>query len=270
MGNDSIAQRATGSAIDDVAYLSRSPHRVPVLKALTVRPRSRSELCELVDVSASTMRRTLGAFERRQWVSKEGYRYRATRLGQVVADAMDQLLSSIETERTMRDVAAYLPEAIVEAPVDTWASMTVTVAEPAAPYRPINRFSSLLAASDGLRFVRPAVAMMEPCFDLLQGRVDDGMEVVLIGQPQSHDYFRATYPSRSEAMLEQENITVLEHDDLPSTGVGLLDDCVVISCCDPDRGTVHAVVDTAEPSVIEWARALIERYTTEARPLLVH
>lgn len=33
--------------IDDIAYLARSDHRGPTLIALTVRPRSRSELWEI-------------------------------------------------------------------------------------------------------------------------------------------------------------------------------------------------------------------------------
>jgi hypothetical protein len=51
---------ASGSLIDDIAYLVRSEHRVTTLIDLTVRPRSRSELWEAAGVSSSTIRRTPG------------------------------------------------------------------------------------------------------------------------------------------------------------------------------------------------------------------
>lgn len=61
--NNNIRQHVAGSPIDDIAYLTRSEHRTPTLVALTERPRSRSELCELAGVSSSTIRRTLDEFE---------------------------------------------------------------------------------------------------------------------------------------------------------------------------------------------------------------
>jgi predicted transcriptional regulator len=75
-------RRVTESPIDDIAYLARSDHRIATLVALTTRPRSRSELCELTGVSSSTVRRTLGEFEDRNWTRKQGYQYTATRLGE--------------------------------------------------------------------------------------------------------------------------------------------------------------------------------------------
>nr|WP_246308077.1 hypothetical protein [Halobaculum salinum] len=81
--------RNGSSAIVDIAYLTRSEHRVPTLVALTERPRSRAELCELTGVSSSTMRRTLDEFGDRRWIRKEEYQYVATRLGEAIASGME-------------------------------------------------------------------------------------------------------------------------------------------------------------------------------------
>jgi len=48
MGTDSTSHGTVGSSIGDIAYLARSEHRGPTLVALTDRPRSRSELRELI------------------------------------------------------------------------------------------------------------------------------------------------------------------------------------------------------------------------------
>lgn len=63
MINDNMAHQRAESPIGNIAYLARSQHCVPTFVALTDRPRSRSERCELAGVSSSTIRRALDEFE---------------------------------------------------------------------------------------------------------------------------------------------------------------------------------------------------------------
>ncbi|WIV67119.1 helix-turn-helix transcriptional regulator [Natrialbaceae archaeon AArc-T1-2] len=267
MTNGDMRSTTADSAIGDVAYLTRSDHRVPALVAMTDRPRSRSELCELTGVSSSTIRRTLREFEDRTWIRKEGYQYEATQLGAAVADWMEELLDRIETERGLRDVWHWLPDDVLEAAIETRSEVTVTVAEPDAPYCPVNRFESLLRETNALRFLRPEVALMEPCLDVLRERIDDGIDVTLVDRPSCHTYFISTYPERSSGMMMQDNFAVLEHDDPPSYGIGLLDGRVIISCYEEDSGAVQAVIDTDVPAVREWAESTYAAFESEARPL---
>jgi predicted transcriptional regulator len=267
MVNDNTTQQDPESPIGDIAYLSRSQHRIPALVALTERPRSRSELCELTGVSSSTIRRTLDEFEDRIWIRKDGYQYTATRLGEVVASGMEDLIKQVETERKLRDIWHWLPDEVSEFTIETWEAMTITVAEPDAPYRPIDRFESLLKETDKLRLVRPEIALMEPCFDVLVQLIDEGVDVILVARPESHTYFLSTYPERSSEMMQQDNFTVLEHDDLPPCGTGLLDERVTISCYEQDSGTVHALIDTQVAPIREWAQSVYETYTANAQPV---
>jgi predicted transcriptional regulator len=145
--------------------------------------------------------------------------------------------------------------------------MTVTVAEPDSPYRPVNRFESLLRETSELRFLRPEVALMEPCLDVLVHLIDDGVDVTLVDRPSCHTYFFSTYPEQSSEIVKRDNFTVLEHDDLLPYGIGLLDDRVAISCYERDSGTVHALIDTDVPAVHEWAESVYASYRSEARTL---
>jgi predicted transcriptional regulator len=261
-----MAHYTRGSPIGDIAYLVRANHRVPTLVALTERPLSRSALCELTDVSSSTMRRTLSEFDDRTWVRKDGHEYVATRLGEAIASGMEDLIERVETERTLRCVWTRLPDEISEFPFEIWSELTITVAEPDSPYCPVGRFESLLQNTTTLRFLRPEVALMDLCFDVIHQLVDDGVEMTLIDRPACHEYFFTTYPDRSSEMVHRDNFTILKHDDLPSYGIGLLDDCVAISCYEQDSGTVQAVIDTDAPAVREWAESTYEFYRREARP----
>jgi len=264
MGHNSIPHREGESPIGDIAYLARSEHRVPTLVALTERPRSRSELCELAGVSSSTIRRTLDEFEDRTWIRKDGYQYATTRLGEVIASGMEDLIEQVETERKLRDIWHWLPEEVSEFRFETWEAMTITVAEPDSPYRPIDRFEALLTETNELRLVRPEIALMEPCFEVLVQLIDEGVDVVLVARPESHTYFLSTYPKRSAEMMQQDNFTVLEHDALPRYGTGLLDERVAISCYEQDSGAVHVLIDTDVTAVRQWAQSVFETHTSEA------
>jgi len=260
-------RRATGSPVDDISYLTRSEHRVPTLVALTSRPRSRSELCELTGVSSSTIRRTLGEFEARNWIRKEGYKYVATRLGEAIASGMEELIDRFEAERKLRDVWHWLPDEVSEFPIETWAEMTVPLAEPDSPYRPVNRFKSLLRETNTFRFLGPEVALMEPCLDVLDQLLTSGVAVTVVDRPNCHTYFLSTYPEQCAEMLKRDNFTVLEHDELPPYGLGFLDDRTLVTCYEQDSGTVQAVIETDAPAVREWARSLYRSFETEARPV---
>jgi predicted transcriptional regulator len=256
-----------GSPVDDIGYLSRSEHRIPMLVSLTDRPRSRSELCELNDVSSSTARRTLSEFEDRTWVRKEGYQYVATRLGEAIAAGMEGLIDLFETERKLRDIWHWVPDEVIEVPTETWSEMTVTLPEPDSPYRPVNRFKSLLQQTNEVRYLRPEVALMEPCFDALLLLIDAGVDMTLIDRPSCHAYFITTYPERSLEMEKRDNFTVLEHDELPQCGIGLLETRITISCYEQDSGSVQALIDTDVPAIREWAESTYASFEIDARPV---
>ncbi|GAB3677248.1 helix-turn-helix transcriptional regulator [Halopiger thermotolerans] len=263
------SRASAGSPIDDIAYLVRSEHRVAALVALAARPRSRSELRELAGVSSSTIRRTLREFEDRNWIRREGYRYEATQLGAAVATAMEEVIARVETERALRDVWHRLPGEDHGFTLEMCADATVTVARPADPYAPVNRFESLLRRTTAFRFVGTDIALFEPCKDVLRRRIVDGMETEIIDPPDLAAYIIETYPDHCSEPFESGNLAVFVHDDLPPYGIGIFDDRIAVSCYERDSGTVCVLVDTDAPPAREWAESRYEAARLEARPLTV-
>ncbi len=262
-----VTDKHGDNAVDDIAFLTRSSHRVAALGAVSESPHSRNELIDATGVSSSTIRRTLRDFEDRSWVDRNGRRYEATRLGEFVASAVDGLVERMETERKLRDVWYWLPDEVAEFTTETWSEMSVTVAEPDYPYRPVRRFESLLQKTDGFRFIGPEVALMEPCMDTLEGLVKEGAEVTLVDRQSCHTYFISTYPDWCSEIIEHEGFTVLEHDELPAYGVGILGDLVVISCYEQDSGAVRSIIEADTEEAREWAESIYDTYHSEARPL---
>ncbi|ELZ05119.1 helix-turn-helix transcriptional regulator [Natrialba aegyptia] len=259
----------TKTPIDDIAYLARSEHRAPTLIALTVRPRSRSELWEMTGVSESTIRRTLSEFEDRDWVYRDGYQYAVTQLGAFVASAMADVIDRVETEQKLRNVWRLLPGEESGFTIDMCSDATVTVADPEDPSRPITRFCSLIEETDRLRFTGLDVAMLDSCKNELCRRVIDGMETELINPPRVADYIRSDCPDLFSEALESGNLDVRLHDGLPPFGVSICDDRIAIIGYGTEGVTVRVLVDTDATDAREWAESTFasHRRKTPTLPL---
>lgn len=255
--------QSTGPPIEDISYLARSEHRIPTLVALTARPRTRSELWEMAGVSSSTIRRTLTEFENREWIRKDDYKYETTQLGDFVASAMVDVVERMETEQKLRDVWDWLPGEETGFEIEMCTEAVVTVADADDPYRPVNRFKSLLKETDEFRFAGLDVAMLEPCKDELCDQIIDGMHAELINPPRVAEYIRSTCPELFSETLESGDLTIQLHDGLPSYGVSLFDDRIAVSGYDPDGVTVRVLVDTAGDAAREWAESIYANYRRE-------
>lgn len=253
----------TASPLDDVEFLARSHHRVTILAALARRPQSRADLRAMTDVSASTISRTLQEFESRDWVVRSGSHYEATQLGQFVASGVRSLLDRMEIEQTLRGVSASLPGAESGFSMEMVADATVTVAGAKNPYRPVNRFRSLLTSADRFRFAGFDVALLELCKDELCQLIVDGMEAEIINSPSVTKYIRSTCADQFTQSLQSGNLTIWLHDDLPPFGIGFVDRRVVICGYDPASGTVQVVLDTDTPAAREWAESVYDSYRRE-------
>ena len=258
-----MESRTTSTPLDDIEFLARADHRVTALAALARRPQSRGDLRAMTGVSQSTIGRTLRAFEDRHWIRKDGGHYEATQLGAFVASGMRELIDRIETEQTLRDVWQWLPSEASGFAVEMVSDAVVTVAEADDPYRPVNRFTSLLRETDRFRFVGFDLALLEPCKDELCQRIIGGMHTEIIDPPSVVNHIRSAYPEQFAAALESGNLTVRVHDGLPPYGVGIFDDRIAITGYDPTSGTVTMLIDTDAPEAREWAESIYTAYRRE-------
>jgi len=261
-----MLSHARDSSLQDVEFLARSPYRVDALAALSEGPRSRAELRELTDASASTVGRLLCEFEKRRWIRRNGHRYEATQLGRFVAGGMAELIDRIETERALRDVWGLLGARRDGLRIEMVSDAEVTVAVAEDPYAPVNRFVSLLGGTDRFRFVGFDLALVEPCRDELRGLILAGMEAEIIDPPNAARYVASTYREHCAEPLESGNLTIRVHDDLPTYGLALFDDRVGISGYDPESGSVRVMIDTDSVQVRRWAETTYADYRAQARP----
>ncbi|WP_226481304.1 helix-turn-helix transcriptional regulator [Natrinema amylolyticum] len=255
------------SPLDDIEFLARSEHRVTALEALVRRPQSGDDLREITGTSKSTIRRTLREFEARHWIERNGHRYEATQLGTFVASGMGELIGRFETEQKLRDVWQWLPNEASGFSIEMGADAVVTVARSDDPYRPVNRFASLLRETDRFRFVGFDLALLEPCKDELARRIGDGMDTEIIDPPSVARHILSTYPEHCSGPHESGRLAVRLHDDLPPYGVAILDHRVGISGHCPESGTVRVLLDTDTPEARDWAESTYASFRRDSRPL---
>ena len=253
-------------SLEDIDFLARSEHRVKVLDALAERPHSRADLRVLTGASSSTIGRMLREFDERHWIVRDGHRYKVTQLGAFVTKGVTNLIDRMETERVLRDVMPWLPAEASGFTIEMVADAVVTVADPADPYRPVNRFLSLLRETDRFRFVGFDVALIGPYMDEICQLILDGMHTEVIHPSEVSRKICSTYPKQAAEALESEYFTLWWHDNLPSYGVGIFDDRIEIGGCDPTSGVLQVMIDTDAPETCEWAEDLYESYRREAHP----
>lgn len=98
------------TALEDIAYLSRSDNRVLVLNTLTDGPHTRREMEELTGVSRPTLGRIVNEFEERNWAERttDGD-YVATPMGHHIATQFTPFAESIEAIRRLSEAIEWLP-----------------------------------------------------------------------------------------------------------------------------------------------------------------
>ncbi|MCL9816344.1 helix-turn-helix transcriptional regulator [Natronocalculus amylovorans] len=256
-------------AIEDIAFLTRAPHRVAVLCALSESPQTRTELIGTTDVSNSTIGRTLRAFENRQWIKRKRRAYDTTPLGAFVATCIDDVIGDIQIEQKLRTICKQLPIEETELEIEEFVDAVVTVAEIVEPYRPISRFVSLLKETQTLRFLGVDLALLAPCRDEFQAQILDGTAVEIIDPLDVTQHIQQAYANHCQTAIESGNLAIYTVREQPPYGIAVFDERVAICGYEPQSGAIRILVDTSSPTVRRWAKSTYGQHKRDAVPLLI-
>lgn len=252
------------SALDEMAYLSRSKYRLAVLDGLLDGPRERDELRASVGASSSTFGRVLTELEDRRWIRREGPRFEVTQLGAFVAEGAASLLERIETALELRSVWRWLPSELDGFRPEVVAAATVTTAEPGNPYGPANRCASFYREAATMRGIDAGLTAPHH-FDELYQRIVDGMETEIILPAEVSRTIAATYPEAAAEVLSSDAFTLYLLDHVPLLRLTVFDDRVGVGGYDPESGVLVVYLDTASERTRAWAKSTYEAYRHRAR-----
>lgn len=253
-------------ALGDVAFLARSENRVAVLRALRDRSRTRRELEAETGVSRSTLGRALGDLEERRWIERDGQTYATTTAGDLVLERFVPLLETMGGLRTLDDAVDLLPIEGMSLDIRHLADAQVVTPTELNPTAPYDYHVETLQRADR---VGAAIRTGPPaCVAALHERVTSGhvdASVVLDGA-----YLDSL--SVDEEMMRQwlemaaGSATIRSHEGPIPYALFVIDDAVQLWPCD-DTGVTWGLVECEDSRVRTWARATIDGYRNEARPL---
>jgi len=252
-----------GAPLAEVEFLARSANRVTVLDALTEGPVDRYELEETTGVTRATLGRVLDDFRERGWVREEDRTYEATQLGAYVVREFTTLLERFEPVPALNEVAEWFPEAGFEFDLGRLVGATVVRPSRSDALAPTTHIADRLRSAERVRLVTYSVlpSVMKACW---VGTVEGSLQLESVLDRGALDGI-VTDPRLADdvlGMVETGQVEVVWYDGtIPST-VFVVDD-VVLLCLSGGDGAPHAVIESDDETVREWAEATIDDYRRE-------
>lgn len=255
------------SPLAEIEFLARSPNRLRVLDVLRTGPITRYEIEEMTDVSRATLGRILDDFEERGWVKRESRQYETTHVGNYVAREFTRLVERFGPVPALNKVAQWFPEEGFGFDLGC-----LTGAEIVRPHKndalaPTTHIVRRLRTATHIRVLTYTALpdCMEVCWQrtvtgnqTFEGVFDTGTLATLGADPQMVE--------QAGEMLESGQAEVVRYDgEIPS--VVIIADDVVLLCLSGGEGAPHAVIETTNETVREWAEATFESYHREGDPL---
>ena len=252
--------------IEEIEFLARSKNRVEVLRLVATEPHTRASLARTTGASQATLGRILEDFTDRSWVRRDPEGYVATATGELVADAVGDLLSVLETESRLRDVVGYLPEAELDFDLRALADATVAVPTPTHPSAPLQRVIDAMERAGTLRAF--SHALNEQSLSTALAQVQSGdlvFKTVLSESAIEALAAENALWSRLRDLAAEDGAEIRVRRDDISLAVTVADETVSILVRD-EHGVLRASLHTDADAVRAWADDRFERYWEAAAP----
>lgn len=257
---------ASDSGHDDARYLTGSPARVAILRALRRDPRRPAALTDAVDATRTTVQRILAGFRERRWVVKRDGQYHVTPAGERVHDAYETLLS--ETQRAARygAFAAALERAGADFPASGLDAGDLTAATDRNPLAALDRVVTLIrdAAGSHIRTVSPIVTHQYN--EAAAVALNEGSSAELI---IDRDVLAASVEEFGPAIdraLSDDDAAVYVASDPIEYGLLRYDDLACVIAYD-DRNSPRCVLESRDQAVRDWADERFEALLADSRRL---
>lgn len=254
----------TDDAIDEIAFLTRSPVRVRVLRCLQRRgPVEKRELRELVDGVRTTVTRNLNALIEHGWIEDAPDGYDITDCGRMIADDLVALTESTSLAVELRPALRWLDTERLGLDLRHFERADITAADSTNPYAPVEEQVALVRRATTVRAALPTVnrQILEAC--RRTGRTDGG-EVEIVLEATAVDRLRSTGRYAELFADVCRRCTVLEYDGALPYYVGDAGDAVQLGTTDGDNLIRVLLRFDIDDDVRAWVDDRFERFEQRA------
>lgn len=252
------------TALEDVAYLTRSPNRVRILYCLAETPRTRREVKETSGATRTTVDRIVNELEERGWVERttDG-NYAATTVGRQLVEEMTPFVQAVKAIQELGSAIEWLPLDELSTGLHNFTDATVRDPDRGDPVGTIDYMTGLVREASDLR----ALTHLVPPESFLRVAQD----AVVAGQlslegvvPTDHvgSYVDTkTRRERWQAILDAGGDLYLCEEPLPCN-MWIIDETVLIKRNDPGRieDSYGVPIVITNEAVRDAAHELIDQY----------
>jgi predicted transcriptional regulator len=256
----------TDDGHDGAQYLAGSPVRVAILRTLRREPRRPADLTDAVDATRTTVQRILGGFRERDWVVKRDATYHVTPTGERVHDAYETLLDEVELADRYGGFAADLERVDAGFPPEALDAGELTVATDQNPLAAVDRLTELLREGRGaeIRAVSPVV--IQQFNRAAAAALDAGAEVELVIDRDVAEASVSDFGSATDRALDDDAATVHVSPDPIEYGLFRCGEVACVTAYD-SRNNPRCVLESTDPTVVEWVDDRFESLADDARRL---
>ncbi|WP_049927459.1 helix-turn-helix transcriptional regulator [Halopiger goleimassiliensis] len=265
-------ENVSRGAIESVAFLARSEHRVRVLSLLDGGARTRDEISDAVGATRVTLSRILGDLEDRGLIARRPSEnaYELTRYGELVHRDFSRLLGTVSIGQECPDVVERLPAdwlgfdlrylADAELVSDDGADLMSAARVVANAIQHSSSRNALLGT-----FLSVPLYTFEEA--LREGKAPDGAVVfdpdvaeTILTDPDLRERWR-TIESIADSPVYYRT------DERVPCAVSVLDDEEVFLTVEGERNGDFDVIRCTHPEVVDWVDGVVEAHLETATPL---
>jgi predicted transcriptional regulator len=269
--NENSSQVPDSEAIETVAFLARSEHRVHVVALLNESERTRDDLSEAVGVTRVTLSRILSDLEEKQLIARQfsDSTYVLTRYGELVYQDFNRLLGTVSVGQSFPDVVERLPTEFFDFDL-RYLGESELVGDGSDPMAAA-RVVANAVGNASTRHALLGTFLSIPLYTFEEAlQADDEPEGAVIFDSEMAETMLTDADLRSRwQKIESiaENPVYYRVDERIPCGVALIDHDTVFLTVDRDGDNGFDVVRSTHPAVIDWAEQTIEKRRTVAEPL---
>jgi predicted transcriptional regulator len=210
--------------------------------------------------SRSTIHRATQSLVAEGFVEKVDGEFRLTETGRVVAARTEQFRTELDAVDRLDPILDAIDTENVDLPLEHLADATVECPRPGQPHVVVKRVDDLLDEADSLQMFSRVVS---PIYvDITHRAIQDGAEIDVIFRRDVVEALFSEYGTKARDAAKTGRFDVRIHDDCPFE-LFLFDDVVGISAHD-DRGLPRGFVETSNPTVVDWAESVFDRFWADA------
>jgi len=247
-------------------FLASSPERVQLLEYLSTTSGRPAAIADALSFPRRSVQRYLGQFVERDWVSKDGGRYRLTVPGELVLDEHTRYLETIDQIETFTPLFRELPD-VDHTPNPRWLeNSTLAVATADNPQAPVHHYIETVRSfeTDHVRMVAPVLSRL--FHDVHAKLALDGVYTELVLSKAMVDRAQELNPTEFKLVVSVDVLDFYEYPDPISFGLTLSDDQLLLGGYDDD-GQLRACVSATNTEILEWGERLFERYRDQTNAI---